>query len=91
MVIDVGYFICLFQHAYRDGSLEQVALRHLDAEDGNIVIAKNIRFILFISHSHSITVVIVVHFLIQASASCHLSQAFRLSGPITYIGRVVLL
>lgn len=31
------------QHAYRDGRLEEVVLRHLGAEDGNTVIAKNVR------------------------------------------------
>lgn len=36
--------ILLLQHAYRDGHLEEVALRHLGAEDGQTVIAKNIRF-----------------------------------------------
>ncbi|KAK6162954.1 hypothetical protein DH2020_002795 [Rehmannia glutinosa] len=30
-------------HAYRDGRLEEVVLRHLGAEDGNTVIAKDIR------------------------------------------------
>ena len=76
MVFDVAYIICLFQYAYRDGNLEQVALRHLDAEDGNTVIAKNIRFLLFSSHLHSVTLVIVVHFLTQAS---HLVIFLRLS------------
>lgn len=33
----------LFQHAYRDGRLEESSLRHLGAEDGNTVIAKDIR------------------------------------------------
>ncbi|AQL03369.1 E3 ubiquitin-protein ligase makorin [Zea mays] len=31
------------QHAYRDGRLEEVILRHLDADDGSTVIAKSIR------------------------------------------------
>ena len=39
------------QHAYRDGRLEEVALRHLGAEDGQTVIAKNIRFCLLPSFS----------------------------------------
>lgn len=43
-------FICidilLMQHAYRDGRLEEVVLRHLGAEDGHVMIAKNIRFYL---------------------------------------------
>ncbi|KAJ6852235.1 E3 ubiquitin-protein ligase makorin [Iris pallida] len=34
---------CFYRHAYRDGSLEEVVLRHLDAEDGNTVIAKDVR------------------------------------------------
>ncbi|KAK4476388.1 hypothetical protein RD792_015539 [Penstemon davidsonii] len=33
----------ILQHAYRDGRLEEVAPRHLGAEDGNTVIAKSIR------------------------------------------------
>lgn len=36
--------VLLLQHAYRDGRLEEVVLRHLGAEDGHTVIAKNIRF-----------------------------------------------
>jgi hypothetical protein len=32
------------QHGYRDGSLEEVVIRHLGAEDGHSVIAKDIRF-----------------------------------------------
>lgn len=35
--------LCL-QHAYRDGQLEEVALRHLRAEDGRTIITKNIRY-----------------------------------------------
>lgn len=31
------------QHAYRDGRLEEVVLRHLGNEDGQTVIAKHIR------------------------------------------------
>ncbi|XP_011625473.1 E3 ubiquitin-protein ligase makorin [Amborella trichopoda] len=34
---------CFYKHAYRDGTLEEVRLRHLGAEDGNTVIAKDIR------------------------------------------------
>ncbi|GER32378.1 zinc finger (CCCH-type/C3HC4-type RING finger)family protein [Striga asiatica] len=34
---------CFYKHAYRDGRLEEVVLRHLGAEDGNTVIAKDIR------------------------------------------------
>ncbi|KAJ6984851.1 RING-type E3 ubiquitin transferase C3H69 [Populus alba x Populus x berolinensis] len=34
---------CFYKHAYRDGRLEEVVLRHLGAEDGQGVIAKNIR------------------------------------------------
>ncbi|KAA3469543.1 zinc finger CCCH domain-containing protein 69 [Gossypium australe] len=33
-------------HAYRDGQLEEVALRHLRAEDGRTIITKNISFLL---------------------------------------------
>ncbi|XP_058101603.1 uncharacterized protein LOC131245872 isoform X2 [Magnolia sinica] len=32
------------KHAYRDGWLDEVVLRHLGVEDGNTVIAKDIRF-----------------------------------------------
>ncbi|KAF8403841.1 hypothetical protein HHK36_011947 [Tetracentron sinense] len=39
---------CFYTHAYPDGSLEEVVLRHLGAEDGGTVIAKDIRiFITF--------------------------------------------
>ncbi|KAL3719176.1 hypothetical protein ACJRO7_004175 [Eucalyptus globulus] len=34
---------CFYKHAYRDGRLEEVVLRHLGAEDGETVIAKDIR------------------------------------------------
>uniref|UniRef100_A0A2P2JLE3 Makorin-1 n=1 Tax=Rhizophora mucronata TaxID=61149 RepID=A0A2P2JLE3_RHIMU len=34
---------CFYKHAYSDGRLEEVVLRHLGAEDGNTVIAKDIR------------------------------------------------
>ncbi|XP_051124247.1 E3 ubiquitin-protein ligase makorin-like [Andrographis paniculata] len=43
---------CFYKHAYRDGRLEEVALRHLGAEDGNTVIAKNIRLSDFLSNLH---------------------------------------
>jgi hypothetical protein len=36
------YFL---QHAYRDGRLEEVTLRHLDCDDGSTLIAKNIRYV----------------------------------------------
>lgn len=43
----------LFQHAFRDGRLEEVVLRHLGAEDGNTVIAKDIRSaIVFVPFYH---------------------------------------
>lgn len=49
-------FLCIdvlfLQHAYRDGSLEEVALRHLGAEDGLTVIAKNIRLSDFLANMH---------------------------------------
>ncbi|GJV76211.1 putative RING-type E3 ubiquitin transferase C3H69, partial [Tanacetum coccineum] len=34
---------CFYKHAYRDGSLEETVLRHLGSEDGQTVIAKDIR------------------------------------------------
>ncbi|KAI4975390.1 hypothetical protein ZWY2020_048997 [Hordeum vulgare] len=34
---------CFYKHAYRDGRLEEVVLRHLDCDDGSTLIAKNIR------------------------------------------------
>ncbi|KAK4842229.1 hypothetical protein QYF36_017963 [Acer negundo] len=37
-------------HAYRDGRLEEVVLRHLGAEDGDTVIAKDIRLSDFLSN-----------------------------------------
>lgn len=50
--INIYIYICMIiinsmlQHAYRDGRHEEVVLRHLGAEDGNTVIAKDIRFVL---------------------------------------------
>lgn len=41
---------CFYKHAYRDGRLEEVVLRHLDSEDGSTVIAKNIRLSDFLSN-----------------------------------------
>nr|KYP32742.1 E3 ubiquitin-protein ligase makorin [Cajanus cajan] len=43
---------CFYKHAYRDGRLEQVVLRHLGAADGNTVIAKDIRLSDFLSNMH---------------------------------------
>ncbi|KAE8720789.1 E3 ubiquitin-protein ligase makorin [Hibiscus syriacus] len=43
---------CFYKHAYRDGQLEEVALRHLGAEDGHTIIAKNIRLSDFLSDLH---------------------------------------
>ncbi|TKY49577.1 Zinc finger CCCH domain-containing protein 69 [Spatholobus suberectus] len=43
---------CFYKHAYRDGRLEQVVLRHLGAADGNSVIAKDIRLSDFLSNMH---------------------------------------
>lgn len=40
---------CFYKHAYRDGRLEEVVLRHLGAEDGDTVIAKDIRLSDFLS------------------------------------------
>ncbi|XP_010558901.1 PREDICTED: E3 ubiquitin-protein ligase makorin-like, partial [Tarenaya hassleriana] len=34
---------CFYKHAYPDGRLEEVVLRHLGSQDGEIVIADNIR------------------------------------------------
>jgi E3 ubiquitin-protein ligase makorin len=34
---------CFYKHMFRDGSREEVKLRHLGAADGNTVIAKNVR------------------------------------------------
>ncbi|KAE9459804.1 hypothetical protein C3L33_08269, partial [Rhododendron williamsianum] len=43
---------CFYMHAYRDGRLEEVVLRHLGAEDGHTVIAKNIRLSDFLRSLH---------------------------------------
>ncbi|KAL9321714.1 hypothetical protein ACSQ67_009767 [Phaseolus vulgaris] len=43
---------CFYKHAYRDGRVEQVVLRHLGAADGNTVIAKDIRLSDFLSNMH---------------------------------------
>lgn len=34
---------CFYKHAYRDGSLEEIKLRHVDADEGSTVIVKMIR------------------------------------------------
>nr|VDD56550.1 unnamed protein product [Brassica oleracea] len=39
-------------HAFHDGRLEEVVLRHLDAEDGQTVIAKDIRLSDFLENMH---------------------------------------
>jgi len=41
---------CFYKHAYRDGRLEEVVLRHLGSEDGETVIAKNIRLSEFLGN-----------------------------------------
>lgn len=43
---------CFYKHAYRDGRLEEVVLRHLGAADGETVIVKNIRLSDFLSDMH---------------------------------------
>ncbi|KAM1285823.1 hypothetical protein EV1_028366 [Malus domestica] len=43
---------CFYKHAYRDGRLEEVALRHIGNEDGQTVIATNIRLSDFLSDLH---------------------------------------
>ncbi|KAF7824542.1 putative RING-type E3 ubiquitin transferase C3H69 [Senna tora] len=43
---------CFYKHAYRDGRLEQVVLRHLGAADGDTVIAKDIRLSDFLANMH---------------------------------------
>ncbi|CAL9778779.1 unnamed protein product [Musa acuminata subsp. burmannicoides] len=43
---------CFYKHAYRDGRLEEVVLRHLDTEDGSTVIAKDIRLSDFFNGLH---------------------------------------
>ncbi|KAK4787721.1 hypothetical protein SAY86_011554 [Trapa natans] len=43
---------CFYKHAYRDGRMEEVVLRHLSAEDGQTVIAKHIRLSDFLSDLH---------------------------------------
>ncbi|XP_057457248.1 putative RING-type E3 ubiquitin transferase C3H69 [Lotus japonicus] len=43
---------CFYKHAYRDGRLEQVVLRHLGAADGDTVIAKEIRLSDFLANMH---------------------------------------
>ncbi|KAL2932535.1 E3 ubiquitin-protein ligase makorin [Bienertia sinuspersici] len=43
---------CFYKHSYRDGSLEEVVLRHLGAADGETVIAKDIRLADFLRNMH---------------------------------------
>ncbi|GKB16333.1 putative acyl-CoA dehydrogenase IBR3 [Tanacetum coccineum] len=49
-IIKYGHLFSLYQqHAYRDGRLEETVLRHLRAEDGQTVIAKDTRLSDFIN------------------------------------------
>ncbi|KAI4333150.1 hypothetical protein L6164_017991 [Bauhinia variegata] len=41
---------CFYKHAYRDGRLQQVSLRHLGAADGDTVIAKDVRLSDFLAN-----------------------------------------
>lgn len=50
--ISIVIAFSLFQHAYNDGRLEDVVLRHLGTEDGSTVIAKDNRFALVCSCLH---------------------------------------
>ncbi|KAL5543393.1 hypothetical protein UlMin_007177 [Ulmus minor] len=43
---------CFYKHAYHDGRLEEVVLRHLGNEDGQTVIAKHIRLSDFLDDLH---------------------------------------
>ncbi|KAI4323390.1 hypothetical protein L6164_023002 [Bauhinia variegata] len=43
---------CFYKHAYQDGRLEEVSLRHLGASDGNTVIAKDVRLSDFLANMH---------------------------------------
>lgn len=43
---------CFYKHSYRDGSVEEVVLRHLGAADGETVIAKNISLADFLRNLH---------------------------------------
>ncbi|XP_062174520.1 putative RING-type E3 ubiquitin transferase C3H69 isoform X2 [Alnus glutinosa] len=43
---------CFYKHAYRNGRLEEVVIRHLGAEDGHTVIAKDIRLSDFLANLH---------------------------------------
>lgn len=47
------------QHAYRDGRLEEVVLRHIGNEDGQTLIAKHIRFFYFPSQFSNFVYVLV--------------------------------
>ena len=42
--MNIDVYSLHLQHAYRDGRLEEVVLRHLGNEDGQTVISKHIRF-----------------------------------------------
>ncbi|KAH6558241.1 hypothetical protein KP509_1Z072400 [Ceratopteris richardii] len=43
---------CFYKHAYRDGTTEEIRLRHLGAADGNTVIAKDVRLSDFLGRLH---------------------------------------
>ncbi|VVB06739.1 unnamed protein product [Arabis nemorensis] len=49
---DMMMLLMHMDHAYHDGRLEEVVLRHLDAEDGQTVIAKDIRLSDFLEDMH---------------------------------------
>ena len=41
---DVSVILSLMQHAFKDGTIEEVKLRHLASADGATVIAKDVRY-----------------------------------------------
>ena len=43
LLLSCPFSFLAYQHAYPDGRLEEVKLRHLSSGDGNTVIAREIR------------------------------------------------
>uniref|UniRef100_A0A7N2N7J6 C3H1-type domain-containing protein n=1 Tax=Quercus lobata TaxID=97700 RepID=A0A7N2N7J6_QUELO len=63
-------------HAYQDGRLEEVVLRHLGSEDGETVIAKNIRFYLISNDMEKPCATSIAEFFSNASVALQLFLSY---------------
>lgn len=75
-IVNMDYIL---QHAYRDGRLEEVVLRHIGAEDGNTVIAKNIRFPFF---SFCLLIFLGIGVLYSLNKFLHFTYSFTFYVPL---------